>query len=46
MRKIAQNNQKIDFYAVFSIRGAFGHPQVDSKDTQRPASGQEIWPNV
>jgi hypothetical protein len=41
-REIVQNNQKTGFYAVFSILGPFGHPQVDLKDTQWPASRPNV----
>jgi hypothetical protein len=38
-------NQKTGFY-VFSPFGAIWAPQWTQKDTQRSASGQNIWLNV
>jgi hypothetical protein len=39
-----ENNQKIVYF--YGLLREFGHPQMDPKCTQRPASGKDIWPNV
>jgi hypothetical protein len=46
--EMVQNNQKKrSLYAVFlSFWGHFETPKKTQKGTQRPASGQNVWPNV
>jgi hypothetical protein len=40
---MVQNNQKIVFYAIL---GHLGTPEWTQNSKQRPANGQDVWPNV